>query len=80
MPLLFFPRFRAFDLNGAPLAGGKLGTYVAGTSTPQATYTTAALTTANANPVILDANGEATIFALDVPYKLILTDSLDVEQ
>ena len=28
-----------FDNNGAPLTGGKLYTYAAGTTTPQATYT-----------------------------------------
>jgi len=45
-----------------PLAGGKVWTYAAGGSTPLATYTTAAGSTANANPVILDANGEAAIY------------------
>jgi len=42
---------------GLPLAGGKVWTYAAGTSTPKATYTSAAATTANTNPVILDARG-----------------------
>ena len=31
-----------FDNSGAPLTGGKLYSYAAGTTTPQATYTTSA--------------------------------------
>jgi hypothetical protein len=49
--LLTFPLFRAFDPNGLPLAGGKVYTYAAGTSTPLATYTDQAGSTTNANPV-----------------------------
>lgn len=78
---LFFPRFRALDANGAPLAGGKVYTYAPGTTTAKATYTTAALSTANANPVILDANGEANIFTADgETYKITLHSSTDVLQ
>lgn len=62
--------------DGTPLAGGKLYTYAAGTSTPKATYSDAGGTTPNANPVILDARGEATIF-WDGAYKAILKDALD---
>ena len=46
-----------FDNNGIPLAGGLLYTYAAGTTTPQATYTTSAGNVANANPVVLDSAG-----------------------
>jgi hypothetical protein len=78
---LFFPVFRAFDHStGAPLAGGKLFTYVAGTSIPQATFTDASLVTPNSNPVILDANGEAKIFVGTLTYKFILQDALGVVQ
>lgn len=81
---VYVPRFRAFDLNGAPLAGGKLYTYVSGTSTPQPTYPTyadaLAGTNANANPVVLDANGEASVFGQALPYKFILRDSADTVQ
>ena len=46
-----------FDNNGIPLAGGLLYTYAAGTTTPQATYTTSAGSIANANPIVLDSAG-----------------------
>jgi microcystin-dependent protein len=75
------PRFRAFDANANPLAGGKLYAYQAGTLIAQNTYSDQALTVPNANPVILDANGEATIFIPDgTLYRFILKNSLDVVQ
>lgn len=46
-----------FDDNGVPLSGGKIFTYVAGTTTPLATYTTRDGLTPNTNPIILDAAG-----------------------
>jgi hypothetical protein len=55
-------RQQYFNDAGALLAGGKIYTYAAGTTTPKATYTTAAATVENANPVVLDARGEAAIF------------------
>lgn len=61
---------------GAPLVGGKLYTYDAGTSNPRATYQDAAGTVPNANPIVLDARGEATIF-WNGSYKVVLKDSLD---
>lgn len=71
-------RFRAFDANGEPLAGGKLYTYEAGTTTPKDTFTTQDESVANANPVILDANGYADVWLGTGFYKLVLTDSSDV--
>lgn len=62
---------------GAPLVGGKVYTYDAGTANPRTTYQDAAGTVPNANPVILDARGEATIFWSGA-YKIILKDSADV--
>lgn len=70
-------KFRAFTASGLPLAGGKLYTFAAGTSSPKASYTDALTYTPNANPVVLDGNGEAAVF-LDGSYKLILKDSNDV--
>lgn len=65
------------DSAGAPLVGGKLWTYNAGTSTPRPTYTDASGTVANTNPVILDARGEAAVY-WDGAYKVVLTDAAGV--
>ena len=73
------PKLQFFDANGNPLSGGKLYTYAAGTTTPQATYTDSSGNTPNTNPVILDSRGEASVWLSDLPYKLKLTTSADVE-
>ena len=65
------------DDNGVPLAGGKLYTYAAGTSTPLATYSDPDGLVPNTNPVILDARGEATVFWSSSAYKVMLTDAAD---
>lgn len=74
---LLFPLFRAFDSNGAPLAGGKVYTYQAGTSTPLATYSDSGLSVPNANPVVLDAQGYPTSGGiwLNGTYKIDVQDS-----
>lgn len=46
-----------FDNNGVILTGGKIYTYAAGTTTPQATYTSALGSTPHANPIVLDSAG-----------------------
>jgi hypothetical protein len=66
-----------FDDNGNPLSGGKLYTYDAGTTTPKTTWTTSAETTPNANPVVLDSAGRATVF-LNGSYRFDLKTSADV--
>jgi hypothetical protein len=63
------------DSAGAPLAGGQLWTYAAGTSTPLATYSDSAGTAPNTNPVTLDARGEAAIYWAALPYKVTLKDA-----
>jgi hypothetical protein len=45
------------DANGDPLSGGKIYTYVAGSSTPAATYTSSAGVVAQANPILLNSRG-----------------------
>ncbi len=74
LALLPFPRFRAFSANGTPLAGGLLYSYAATTDTPQALLTSDG-STAAANPVELDANGEADIRLGPNAYKLVLKNS-----
>lgn len=49
-----------FDANGVPLAGGKLFTYKAGTTTPAVTYTDILGNTSNPNPIILDSAGRVS--------------------
>jgi len=63
---------------GAPLIGGKVYTYAAGTTTPLASYTDSTGATANTNPVILDTRGEAAIWLSPASYKFLLKDSNDV--
>ncbi len=65
------------DGNGNPLAGGSVYFYLPGTLTPTNTWQDQGLTTLNANPVVLDANGEAVIWgAYGFTYRQILKDSL----
>ncbi|GEM_PF-6322254 len=71
--------FRALDGDGNPLSGGKLYTYEAGTTTEKDTYTTADGDIANANPVILDANGYADVWLGSGSYKFVLKTSADVD-
>lgn len=72
-------KFRAFDEEGVPLAGGKLYTYKAGSDDPKETYTDFTGNAANANPVILDSKGEANVW-LRGAYKMVLHDADDVLQ
>jgi len=72
------PVMQFLDANGAPLVGGKVYTYAAGTSTPLETYTDQGGATPNANPVILNSRGEAAIWFGALSYKLILKTSADV--
>jgi hypothetical protein len=73
------PRFQAFDDAGAPLAAGKLFSYICGTTTPKATYTSSTGAATNANPTELDGSGYADIWLTGGEcYKFKLTDAYDV--
>lgn len=71
-----------FDDNGDPLSGGKIYTYVTGTTTPLTTYTTSSGLVARTNPIVLDAAGRITdsgeIWLTDgAVYKFVLKTSTD---
>jgi hypothetical protein len=72
------PQFRQqfFNANGLPLAGGQIYTYAAGTTTPQATYTSSTGSTPNTNPIVLDSSGSANIWIGTLSYKFVVEDSL----
>lgn len=72
-----------FTNTGSVLTGGKLYTYAAGTTTPQATYTTSSGNVAWTNPIVLNAagrvpNGGEIWVLVGVSYKFVLKDSNDV--
>jgi hypothetical protein len=73
------PKMQFTTAAGVPLSGGKVYTYIAGTTTPQATFTDYSGATPNTNPVILDSRGEANIWLGGALYKFKLTDANDVE-
>ena len=67
-----------FDNDGAPLSGGLLYTYAAGTTTPSTTYTTSAGNVAHANPIVLDSSGrvsEEIWITTGSNYKFVLKTS-----
>jgi hypothetical protein len=75
--LMPFPKFQAMTTAG-PLAFGLVYTYQAGTTTPLATYTDQGGGTANANPLTLDAQGEADVwFIAGDSYKVSVHDAND---
>ena len=71
-----------FSNNGVILSGGKIYTYLAGTTTPNAAYTDATGNNAHTNPIILDSAGRVPSgeiwLTTGVGYKFIVTTSADV--
>jgi len=71
------PKTAFVNAAGEPLVGGRLYTYIAGTTTLQTTYTDSTAATANTNPVILDSRGEANVWLGGAIYKFVLKDATD---
>jgi microcystin-dependent protein len=72
--------FQFFTTTGIPLAGGKIYTYQAGSSTPLATYTDNTGATANANPIVLGTDGRPATeiwLTYGYNYKFILKTADD---
>ena len=72
-----------FTNNGTPLAGGKIYTYSAGTTTPATTYTSSQGNVQWTNPIVLNAGGRVPsggeIWLTDgINYKFVLKDANDV--
>ena len=65
------------DTAGVPLAGGLVYTYAAGTTTDKSIYTDAAMTTAETNPMVLDAAGCKNVYAYG-NYKFVVKTSAGV--
>ncbi len=71
-------RRQFIDANGNPYSGGKIYTYLAGTTTPAATYQDSLSASLNTNPIILDSEGRTPYsvwFTDDIVYKYAVTDS-----
>lgn len=74
----FFPRSgdRITDANDDPYAGAKVYFYAAGTTTPLDTYSDNALSSANANPVVCDADGKVpSVWMKKASYKWVIKNS-----
>lgn len=68
------------DANGDPLAGGKLYSYAAGTTTPLSTAADYTGLTNNTNPIILGSDGRVgqVWLGTGLSYKFVLKTSADV--
>ena len=82
MAVYLSPIGNGFQFMGSSLVllnGGLLNTYAAGTTTPQATFTTSTGNIQNANPIVMNSDGRppSEIWLTGgVSYKFVLTDSL----
>ncbi|HEX3574566.1 MAG TPA: hypothetical protein VHU42_08210 [Rhodopila sp.] len=75
MTVLLPPAVLQFaDANGKPYAGGKIATYVPGTTTPKSTWSDPAGTSLNTNPITLDSAGRCIIYA-DGVVRTVLSDA-----
>lgn len=60
--------------DGNLLSGGAVWTYSGGTNLPKATYLDRAATTPASNPIVLDGEGKANVYAAGL-YKFVVKDS-----
>ena len=69
-----------FNQGNAPLAGGLLFTYAAGTTTKLATYTDSSGSTPQTNPIVLDSNGQCSPWLIPGQlYKFVLSPPTDTD-
>lgn len=75
-----WPKSQFFDNNGAECSGCKLFTYQAGTTTKQNSFTDSTGGTPNANPIILNSRGEASVWLTPaLGYKFTLAPANDTD-
>lgn len=80
MNLSPLPIQKFFGNDGNPLVGGKLFTYLSGTSTKTATYTDAGGLTQNTNPIVLDYRGECRLWIdPQQSYTFVLAPATDTD-
>lgn len=75
---IFGAGWQAFNNQGAVLAGGKLYTYAAGTTTLSTSWADPGQLTPNANPIIMDSAGRSPNeiwLQQGIAYKFVLQDS-----
>lgn len=79
LPVTPMPVMQWFaDETGLPLTNGRVYTYLAGSTTPAATYSDPAGAVPNSNPLTLDENGKAVIYLGPVVYKFDVKSSTGV--
>lgn len=87
MPQIYLSSFAGvaaqfFTDNGAPLSGGKIYSYLAGTTTPAPTYTSRTGATPHPNPIVLNSGGRVPggeiwqPAGIDYKYALYTADML----
>lgn len=75
------PRLYFVDLAGAPLIGGTVEVYEAGTTTPKNTWQNRDLTVLNTNPIELDGRGSCVIWLQEgQSYKIVVRNRSEVIQ
>lgn len=68
-------RYISLLATGSPNAGGTITVYQAGTLVLADTFSDAALTVPNSNPIALDAAGTATIYLAEASYDFVEKDA-----